>query len=271
MGYKAIEDDIRSKIETGVWPPGTLLPSEAELAAEYGVSRETATRALRDLRTAGAVVSVRGRGPDSGTWVSPSPVRRDLVAGLQMEYDQAVGGVPGDGTGGLFEAMTGLDVQVHVDYQHRSAPAEVADALGVAEGIGLLERTFTYRADGLVHQIARSYITMATAAAAGLTGPEVERPGIGTIAQLHAAGISPTHTQITITARRPSSSECEQLGILPSRWVFAHRRVMYAAGRAVEVSTAIVPADQVGYVLNITLGGGSADAVQPPPPPGDTP
>src|SRR5690606_7293275 len=57
-----IADDLRAAIEQGKLPPGARLPSEPELAKQYGVSPGTARAALVVLGSEGLVVSSQGRG-----------------------------------------------------------------------------------------------------------------------------------------------------------------------------------------------------------------
>jgi len=72
--YQAIADDLRRRIEAGAVGPGRLLPSEAELSADYGASRVTVRRALERLREEGLVESRQGLG-----WlVASDPLRQTL-------------------------------------------------------------------------------------------------------------------------------------------------------------------------------------------------
>ncbi|EXU62320.1 GntR family transcriptional regulator [Streptomyces sp. PRh5] len=66
--YVVIADDLMRKIAAGRWAVGELLPTEPELAAEYGVSRETLRRSLRRLEVAGLI----SRHPGTGTRVERS-------------------------------------------------------------------------------------------------------------------------------------------------------------------------------------------------------
>jgi DNA-binding GntR family transcriptional regulator len=60
--YKTITDVLRRRIVEGGFPPGTKLPSEAELRAEFGVARNTVRRALVDLEQEGLLSTMPGRG-----------------------------------------------------------------------------------------------------------------------------------------------------------------------------------------------------------------
>ena len=50
--FEAISDQIRRQIETGVLQPGDKLPSDRELAVQFGVSRNSVREALRILESA---------------------------------------------------------------------------------------------------------------------------------------------------------------------------------------------------------------------------
>ncbi|MEK3735073.1 MULTISPECIES: GntR family transcriptional regulator [Paenibacillus] len=60
--YKQIQNDIRSRIQSGELPSGALVPSEKELAQQYGVSQITSKNALNGLVEEGLLVRYRGRG-----------------------------------------------------------------------------------------------------------------------------------------------------------------------------------------------------------------
>jgi DNA-binding GntR family transcriptional regulator len=60
--YERITADLRARLHAGEFSPDAPLPSEAELVAEYQVSRNTVRRAYRELVEAGAVVVRHGAG-----------------------------------------------------------------------------------------------------------------------------------------------------------------------------------------------------------------
>lgn len=60
--YKTIASSLRQRITGGEYSAGSLLPSEAELTAEYGVSRNTLRRALTELEGERLVTVLPGRG-----------------------------------------------------------------------------------------------------------------------------------------------------------------------------------------------------------------
>ncbi len=61
-GFRKIRDSILDRIAAGDWPPGTFIPSEIELAKEYGCARTTINRALQKLAQEGVVERKRRAG-----------------------------------------------------------------------------------------------------------------------------------------------------------------------------------------------------------------
>lgn len=68
--YFQVESSLRTRISSGEFRPGQYLPSEKDLALEYGVSRITVRQAMSTLADEGLVVRIRGK----GTFVSKRPL-----------------------------------------------------------------------------------------------------------------------------------------------------------------------------------------------------
>jgi GntR family histidine utilization transcriptional repressor len=60
--YQRVKDHIVRHIQDGSWPAGQRIPSEHELVAQFGYSRMTINRALRELAEQGRVLRVAGVG-----------------------------------------------------------------------------------------------------------------------------------------------------------------------------------------------------------------
>lgn len=71
--YELVVQGVRDAIADGRLAPGTALPSEAELAADYGVGRKTVRQALAELERAGDIVN--------------RPGRRRQVPGVEQAHD----------------------------------------------------------------------------------------------------------------------------------------------------------------------------------------
>jgi DNA-binding FadR family transcriptional regulator len=77
--YRQIVVLLGEKIEQGVFPIGTLLPAERDLAQQLGVSRTTVREALIALEEAGKVSIRVGRGAQI-LEATPRPTESDRVA-----------------------------------------------------------------------------------------------------------------------------------------------------------------------------------------------
>jgi len=60
--YGQVKAFIKGHISSGAWKPGNPVPSEAVLMKQFGVSRMTVNRALRELTAEGMVTRVQGLG-----------------------------------------------------------------------------------------------------------------------------------------------------------------------------------------------------------------
>jgi DNA-binding LacI/PurR family transcriptional regulator len=78
--YQQVYRSLRRQIETGHWKGGDRLPSEADLVRQFGASRITVGRAVRDLQVAGLVERRAG----SGTYVRAARSAPALSFGLLL-------------------------------------------------------------------------------------------------------------------------------------------------------------------------------------------
>lgn len=60
--YWKVKKYLRDELAKGRWKPGEQMPSEAQLVTQFGISRMTVNRALRELQTEGLVERVQGVG-----------------------------------------------------------------------------------------------------------------------------------------------------------------------------------------------------------------
>ena len=94
--YDKVAQILRDEIVEGVYPVGTLLPTEAELRERFSVSRYTIREALRELREGGFVSSRQGSGTiverlhQPGEFVLKAETINELVAyssDIWVEFD----------------------------------------------------------------------------------------------------------------------------------------------------------------------------------------
>lgn len=79
--YEAIAHALLTGISSGQYPPGSLLPTEAQLCADYGVSRETVRSAMRQLIELGLVTRRKGIGTRvEGRAAAPAGFQNSLAS-----------------------------------------------------------------------------------------------------------------------------------------------------------------------------------------------
>jgi DNA-binding GntR family transcriptional regulator len=106
--YQTLRDALSAEIAAGRYRDGTRLPTESELVAQHGLSRQTVRRAFQDLVAEGAVYRVPGR----GTYAS-DPDRRYL---RQLGSIEDLMSLSDDTT---MEVLAGLRRRVDVDAASR--------------------------------------------------------------------------------------------------------------------------------------------------------
>lgn len=141
--YQQLKDFVVRKIQEGVWQPGDRLPSESELVTQFGMSRMTVNRALRELAEQGRIVRVAG----VGSFVAEDKPQSTLlqIANLASEIRQR-----------------GHDYRCDVLVVERvSAALEVAAALDVRTGDSVFHTLCVHREDGVPVQLEDRYVNPA--------------------------------------------------------------------------------------------------------------
>jgi GntR family histidine utilization transcriptional repressor len=73
--YQLVKAHVLAKIQAGAWKEGDAIPGEEALAREFGLSRMTVNRALRELSDEQVLTRVQG----SGTYVAQQKYQATLV------------------------------------------------------------------------------------------------------------------------------------------------------------------------------------------------
>ena len=115
--YQALRQSLRDDIAAGTYRDGARLPTESELVARHGLSRQTVRRAFQDLVAEGVVYRVPGR----GTYA------RDGASEAGHRYLRQLGSIEdlmslSDDT--TMEVLTGLRRRVDVDAAGRMRLAD---------------------------------------------------------------------------------------------------------------------------------------------------
>lgn len=235
--FRQVADQLREGIEQGEFPRGSMLPSEPELAARYGVTRPTINRAVAILRIEGLVRVERGR----GTIVREIPlIRRASVSRYSREARERAGGR------GAFDTeirALGMTPRSDVDVARVTPPADVAQALGLPEGgeANTIVRRRRMYADDIPVQLAPSYIPADIAEGTPLAEAD-SGPG-GIISRFAELGMAQVRITESVQVRRATDEEREFLRLEEDQAVTEIFHVGWTAeGRAVEVCVHAIPA-----------------------------
>ncbi len=132
--YAQIRDALLSRLIDRRWPPGMLLPSEKELAAEFGVSQGTVRKVLNELAAEHLVVRHQGR----GTYVAEPEEGRILFQFFRLTADDGERRLPASVVTGFSKiradrnvrARLGLETGVRVWHIHRTRMLDDRPVIG---------------------------------------------------------------------------------------------------------------------------------------------
>jgi GntR family transcriptional regulator, histidine utilization repressor len=188
--YARVKQYLKDALEAGLWAPGVQIPSEAELVAQFGVSRMTVNRALRELQDAGLITRLQGVGSFAAQLnrVSSTLTINDIQDEIRRR-------------GHRHEA------RVHLK-RAEAASAALAARLGLAPGATVFHTLIVHHEDGVALQCEDRYVNPACA-------PDY--------LSIDFTQQTPTHylldvaplweAQVSIEAALPTAQEAKLLGI----------------------------------------------------------
>jgi GntR family transcriptional regulator, histidine utilization repressor len=141
--YQQIKDFIAGRIQDGTWKAGDRLPSESELVQQFGMSRMTVNRALRELVEQGRIRRIAG----VGSFVADDKPQSNLLQITSLAQDIRA---------------RGHDYACEVISVERiSAALEVAAALGLATGASVFHSVCIHKEDGVPMQLEDRFVNPA--------------------------------------------------------------------------------------------------------------
>lgn len=188
--YARVKQHLKQALARGRFPPGALMPSEADLVARFGVSRMTVNRALRELQAEGLVDRVQGVGTFAAQLhrVSSTLTIRDI-------HEEIVA------RGHRHHAS------VHLQREER-APAALARQLGLPDGAPVFHTRIVHHENGVPLQCEDRYVNPAAA-------PEYLAADFRAVTPTHyLLEVAPLwEAQYSIEAAAPTAEEARLLGV----------------------------------------------------------
>jgi GntR family transcriptional regulator, phosphonate transport system regulatory protein len=227
--WRQIADGLAGEIAVGRLAPGAQLPTEAALAARFGVNRHTVRRALAVLAERGLVRATQGR----GTFVEAP--RLTYPIGTRTRFSEIVSAAGREAWGDLVAAA--------------SVPADegLARDLGLAPGAPVLELLTVHRADGTPISTARTCLPLPRFA-----GFDRAYAARGSLTRAYAEyGVADyTRRSTRIGARSASADEAARLDLAPGRVLITIASVnVDAAGAPIQATRGLFVADRVELVV----------------------
>jgi GntR family transcriptional regulator len=231
--YHQIYLVLRERLASGELAPGRPLPGELELARAYGVSRVTIRAALGRLAKEQLVRRQRGRGTFARRAATP---RRDRLSGF---FENVL--------------MHGLRTAVRiVELSEIAAPAEVAEALGLAQGARVQKaiRVRSYRGGPV--SIITTYVPADVARGFGRR----ELAAKPMLQLLEEAGVKVSEGEQTISAQLADHLAAEALEVGVGSPLLSVRRIVYGPKRRpVQYLLGLYRPDRYEYRMHLSRSG----------------
>lgn len=213
--WAGIRGVIMDRITQGIYPPGSLIPTEQEFAAEFGSARATVNRALTSLAERGVLERRRRVGTrvvlglDAGSERAKLPVIRDIV----------------EGRGGRFA----LSFLGRID---RPVPPDVREQLFQSDPADLREYCTLLCSDDTVICAERRWIDQT--ALPGLAEDVLVTTSANEWISLN---VTITLVERTISARRADEAEADRmLNCAPETPVLVNQTVLWIGSKPVSVT-----------------------------------
>lgn len=233
--YQQIADDLREQIRAGILKKGDKLPSQPELAEQYGVSRTLAKQATSVVVAEGLARAEQGK----GIIVIAAPATK-RVRTIDRDYRR-------DATRSSFsDELRKAGLEPRTELVRREAiipPARIADHLGISRDEQVVVRERLMWASDSPVQIATSFIPMRYAGSLDITLPDTGPSGI--YARLAERGYGPVLFDEDIEVRGATKDEAAFLGIPIGESVYEILRTAFDdEDRKVETCANVLAAKQ---------------------------
>ncbi|MGW1994713.1 GntR family transcriptional regulator [Embleya sp. NPDC001921] len=237
--------ELRDRIQSGAYPPGSRIPSRAQITQEFGVGHGTALEVLKVLTAEGLVEGRQG----TGTFVRNRRSEVHLVRhwtediGHRMPYTMAMAARPGADPTWTVDTSTDA-----------VAPEHIAQRLGIAAGDRCVRSVYVFRLGADVVMWHSSWEPYAITGGTPVLLPERgPLAGAGVPARMAAIGHVITRTIEDLTARPALAEEAAALDVPTGASLLVIRRTWHTDDGPVETADLLIPggANEVRYELPV--------------------
>ncbi|WP_425840604.1 GntR family transcriptional regulator [Streptomyces fractus] len=232
--HQRLGAEFRRRIESGEWPEGAPVPSEAQLCEEFGTSRGPVRQALAQLRADGHLVGGRGK-PPVARRVTPSQPFASLMSFTQ--WAESIARTPGQHT---------------VEVARRRASPEAAARLGLDEGAPGVDLVRLRHLDGVPAMVERSTFVLDVGLHLFAFDPDE-----GSVYDaLTSCGVDLHRARHTIDAVAADAQDAELLGVDPGQPLLRVRRLAHTGdGRPVEYADDRYLPSMATFTIENTMDG----------------
>ena len=222
--YGKVKAFIKKRISAGTWKPGNPVPSESVLMVQFGVSRMTVNRALRELMGEGLVTRVQG----SGTFVAELHRISSTLTIRDIHEEVAE-------RGHIHTARVLLALS-------EKASAELAPTLGLAIGAPVFHSVLIHLENGVPIQYEDRYVNPAAA-------PRYLETDFTQITPTHhlLEEAPLTEASYSIEACLPSALEAKHLEIKPGEACLAMMRRTVSGAKIASVVRLVYPGSRYSF------------------------
>jgi GntR family transcriptional regulator len=228
--------------------PGDQFLTNPEIARRYGVSVNTASRAVQALKERGLLSGKVG----GKTWVRVAPTRvlrsnetyQREKANVRLSEDERR-------MWGVSEASTGIPIdevaENSVDFAVVAPPEDIAGLMGLTQQQKVLRRTYRrHHRNGEGVSIAVSYMSYDLVSGnTEILDPTNEPWPGGVQHQLYTVGVEVDRIEDRVTSEMPTEQEVGEQDIPPGVPIIRVRKITYDTNdRVVEVTDVPFPADR---------------------------
>ncbi|HSI53506.1 MAG: histidine utilization repressor [Ramlibacter sp.] len=222
--YEQVKAWIKQHIGSGQWKPGDPVPSETALIQQFGISRMTVNRALRELAAEGLVTRVQG----SGTRVAQLHRISSRLTIRDIHEEVAERGHVHT-TRVLHEAS-------------EKATAEVAEVLGLGKGGTVFHTVLVHLENSVPIQYEDRYVNPAAAPL------YMDTDFTQTSPTLHLLQHAPlTEASYSIEACLPTATEAKELGIKRSEPCLVMMRRTVSGANVASVARLVYPGTRYSF------------------------